>query len=137
MSRLVSHGDSSSKGDKKPTDVVLIHGVTDDGQGLRVLRARDERVELGQVRPLQEGKPLSGDIVKLKPRPESPFLCDVETELELPEAAKPTFRRASTETQGDGAPEARRKGPARVSSAAYRQNWDAIWSSTKKSELSN
>ncbi len=134
----MSHGDSSSKGDKKPTDVVLIHGVTDDGQGLRVLRARDERVELGQVRPLQEGKPLSGDIVKLKPRPESPFLCDVETEVELPEAAKATFRGANTERPRDGdAPDACRKGPARVASAAYRQNWDAIWSSTKKSELSN
>jgi hypothetical protein len=45
-----------------PSDVVLIHGRTDDQKGLKVLRARPEGVELGEVRPLEHGKPLAGDV---------------------------------------------------------------------------
>lgn len=59
-------------------DVVLIRGVTDEGD-VAVLRARDDRVEAGLVRPIEEGQPLSGEVVKLKPRKEFPLLCDVSS----------------------------------------------------------
>lgn len=129
---------SSIKPDKKASpaepaaarDVVLVHGLTEDKKGLQVLRAREERLELGEVRPIEEGKPLHGDIVRLKPRPQAPFLCDVETELRVPRSASP---------QGEGAPSESRRarsGPAQVASDAYRANWDAIWqrSSSKNSD---
>ncbi len=103
-------------------DVVLALGVTDDGRGVNVLRARDERVEVGQVRPLEEGKPIQGEVVKLKPRPGAPFLCDVDTQFKTPQpSAAPKAFEATT-----------RKGPPQVSSEAYRQNWDAIWNAGGK-----
>jgi hypothetical protein len=144
MGRFVSNGDAPKKPDPAGSDVVLIHGVTDDGKGLRVLRARDERLELGLVRPLEEGKPLQGDVVKLTPRPETPNVCDVETQVKVPERAPAVLRGApsSAKTEApakpEGAAEARRKGPPKVASRAYRENWDAIWPTPgKKSELLN
>lgn len=138
-----SPGDGSGGGSaEKPetgTDVVLIHGVTEDGKGLNVLRARDERVEVGQVRPLEEGKPLAGDVVRLKPRPEAPWLCDVETELAVKRntaMAKRSSPRAPQASAAESAP--RRHGPPQVASDAYRRNWDAIWKTTdEKAKLPN
>jgi len=106
-------------------DVVLIQGRTEDQKGLRVLRARADRLELGEVRPLEQGKPILGDVVKLEPRPGLPFVCDVKTEFRHPEAAQ------------DTAPRRRHPGPAQVSSDAYRSNWDAIWSQRRSSEEPN
>jgi hypothetical protein len=106
------------------SDVVLIHGPTDDQQGLRVLRAREHGIEIGEVRPIQEGKPLTGEIVKLRPRPGSPRICDVETQLSREELDR-----------ARGAPPARlgHAGPARVATDAYRANWDAIYRSANGS----
>lgn len=125
--------DTPQKKQESGSDVVLIHGVTEDGKGLRVLRAREERVEVGQVRPLEHGKPVQGDIVKLRPRPGRPYLCDVETELPAQAVSKPL------QQPTDGVAPTARKGPAQVASAAYRQNWDVIWSEPgrKKDELLN
>lgn len=117
---------SQKKAEKASSDVVLIHGVTEDGKGLQVLRARNERVEAGQVRPLENGKPLQGDVVKLRPRPGAPLLCDVETEVaagELP----------ASPSAAPGRPRGR-KGPAQVASSAYRENWEAIWSRRSRDE---
>ncbi|HEX3774675.1 MAG TPA: hypothetical protein VHV51_09435 [Polyangiaceae bacterium] len=111
-------------------DVALIHGVTSDG-GYRILRARDNRLELGAVRPLREGTPIHGEVVKLKPRENCPVLCDVEVQLKAPEQA------------GDRqvpAPELNtaRSGPAQVATDDYRKNWDAIWSRpAQKEKLAN
>ncbi len=106
----------------KPQDAVLIRGKTEDGKGLSVLRLRGEQLETGAVRPLEEGKPIHGEVVRLHPRPSLPMVCDVEVEVPASEPAD-----ASLEA---------RKGPAQVSSARYRRNWDAIWRS-KKRELPN
>lgn len=131
---------------------MLIHGVTEDGKGLEVLRAREEGLELGQVRPLEHGKPLQGEIVRLRPRAGAPFVCDVETELSLPQgkAAEPhglprsasspqAAKSQATKPSGARHTEAPRKGPPQVASPAYRQNWDRIWSSqaAKKDERPN
>jgi len=119
--------------DAKPTgesrDVALIHGVTPEGD-LCVLRRRDDRVELGAVRPLKEGVPIVGEVVRLVPRKEFPLLCDVTTELTVPKGAAgpssdvPAPRAAPLDASA-------RKGPAQVTSDEYRKNWDVIWSAPK------
>ena len=116
---------SPKKPQKASSDVVLIHGVTEDGRGLNVLRARNQSIEAGQVRPLEHGKPLQGDVVKLRPRRGAPFLCDVETEVSSSELA-------STSPGASSAPA--RKGPAQGASSAYRDNWEAIWRRAGKDE---
>ncbi len=100
---------------KSAEDVVLVHGRTPDRAGLRVLRVRGERLEVGEVRPLVEGRPIQGDVVSLKPRESFPLLCDVTVHLEAP-AGRP-------------APPARPGGPPAVSSDSYRRGWQLIWGS--------
>ena len=112
-------------------DVALIHGVTPDGEGLNILRARGDRLELGAIRPLREGAPITGEVVTLRPRPSFPALCDVET-LFKP-AEEPNDRQ-------EPPPSAvvQRTGPAQVATDEYRRNWDAIWNrSATKSKLAN
>jgi hypothetical protein len=112
-----------------PPDIALIHGVTPDG-GFQILRARENRLELGAVRPLREGVPITGEVVKLRPRENCPILCDVEVQLaakELPKDRQVPALEANA-----------RSGPAQVATDQYRKNWDAIWSSSPApSKLSN
>lgn len=91
------------------TDVVVLAGPTEDGKGANVLRVRPGHLEAGEVRPLEDGKPIAGDVVRLKPRESAPAVCDVEVLHEGP------------------APERRSTKPAQVASRAYRKNWDAIF----------
>ena len=113
--------DDSAPVESKASDTVLIHGVSEDGSALAVLRARDDRVEAGVVRPLKEGEPVMGELVRLKPRPEFPLVCDVEVELPSPVAR----RAAATDKLSHG-------GPAQVATPRYRENWDAIWAKPKR-----
>jgi hypothetical protein len=97
----------------KAEDVVLLHSPTEDGAGMRVLRAREGRLEAGVMRPLEEGKPIvQGEVVKLTPRhregPDAPVLCDVEVQYAPPPAAH----------SGK---------PVQVASKAYRESWDRIF----------
>jgi hypothetical protein len=108
----------------KGADVALIHGKTADGEGLRIIRQRDDRIEVGAVRPLKHGTPITGEVVSLTPRPEFPLLCDVKVELEA---------KATTNDRAEPA----RHGPAQVASAAYRENWDRIWPKKGEPELAN
>jgi len=104
------------------SDVALIHGKTPDGEGLRVIRKRRERIELAMVRPLQHGAPITGEVVSLTPRPEFPLLCDVKVELEAPPATDVATRPAHG-------------GPAQVATDSYRENWDRIWKRRREPEL--
>lgn len=106
-----------------PRDVALIHGVTEEGD-LRIVRQREDRVEFAAVRPLREGVPISGEVVRLTPRKEFPLLCDVKTE----------FKTAEPTRDVEGPSAAPHKGPARVASKSYRANWDLIWSRPKSSD---
>jgi hypothetical protein len=91
------------------SDVVLLTGPTEDGEGIRVVRARDERLEAGEVRPLKEGKPLGGgEIVKLAPREGAPRVCDVQVLTKL-------------------GPDTRGSGPPQVATSAYRESWERIF----------
>jgi hypothetical protein len=92
-------------------DVALIHGRTEDGRGLKILRRRQDRLELGAVVPLVPGKPIVGEIVRLEPRSESPLLCNVHVEYTPPAEARATSA-----------------GPAQVASERYRENWESATS---------
>jgi hypothetical protein len=105
---------------KKAKDLVLVHGPAPDGNGVNVLRAREERLELGTMRPLEEGKPIHGEVVKLTQRREAPFLFDAETQVAAPSTEE-------TATPSEPAPRGTSAGPAQVASDSYRKNWDAIW----------
>lgn len=109
-------------------DVALIHGRTPDGEGFSIIRKRGDRLELGAVKPLKDGVPISGEVVTLRPRPEFPLLCDVEV----------AYRPAHHGDDVAEKPRGPRRGPAQVATESYRQNWDAIFQrSAKKPELAN
>lgn len=93
-------------------DVVFVHSPSEDGRGLRVVRKREDSIELGEIRAVEEGKPLHGDLVRLKQRKEHERLFDVEVLVEHPRAQLQ---------------EGSRSGPAQVATDAYRSNWDAIF----------
>lgn len=101
-------------------DVVFIHSPVEEGRGFRVIRQREDRLEIGELRPTEEGRPLTGDLVRLTPREEHARLFDVEVLLEAPRPAR---------TQ--------RTGPAQVATDAYRSNWEAIFGAREKSTLTN
>lgn len=105
--------------DADPSDVVLLHAPTDDGEGAKVIRARDGKIELGEVRPLKEGKAITGaEVVSLTPRADAPRVCDVKVHVKVP---TPEVS-ASKSLQ--------HKGPARVTSTAYREGWEALFGSS-------
>jgi hypothetical protein len=114
----------ASKG--KPTDLVLVHSATNDG-GVNVLRARDERLEVGTMRPLEEGRPIRGEVVKLKQRPEMPNLFDVETQFVSEEAATTDTAAKARPNLPENSDSRGATGPAQVASDTYRKNWDTIW----------
>jgi len=102
---------------------VLIHGISEDGQTLAVLRARNDRIEAGVVRAVKEGEALQGELVKLTPRAESPLVCDVEVQLP---AGAINARGGTDDVAQQHASDARGR-PAQVATDSYRENWDAIW----------
>jgi hypothetical protein len=116
-------GDHPSSPDDKSSvnsggnDVVLVHGRSPDGKGLSVLRHRNDRLEQGVVMPLEHGKPIHGEVVTLKPRPEFPLLCDVHVECPKTATSEPDIdvSRAAS------------KGPGQVATEQYRANWDKIF----------
>ena len=102
--------------EKKATDVVVLGPPTPDGEGVHVLRAREERIEAGELRAVKEGKPITGEVVSLEPRKENPRVCDVRSSYAAPSAGP-------------------KKGPAQVASEKYRENWDQVFSSTRDRSL--
>lgn len=106
-------------------DVALVCGVSEDGQGVEVIRKRGDRLETGTVRRLEAGKPIHGEVVRLRPRPQAPFLCDVEVEF------TPREQRGERETL------AANSGPAQVATESYRKNWDAVYGRGRKPSLLN
>jgi len=94
--------------DKPAKDVLLAYRRTDDGKGACVLRARDGQLEAGEVRALADGACVRGaEVVTLRPRAESPLLYDVDVKYDAREKS--------------------RHGPARVTSRAYRSNFDQVF----------
>ncbi len=115
-------GDDNKKPEDKTDpvddhDVVLVHGRTEDGHGLRALRSRPGKLEVAEIRQVQKGKPLAaGDVVSLKPRDESPLLWDVDVQYSAGEESSAV-------------------GPPKVTSQKYRSNWDAVFGKKKRKRL--
>jgi hypothetical protein len=104
-------------------DVAAVCGK--DEHGLHILRRRDEDgpIEAGILQPLEEGKPISGEVISMRRRDDVPFLFDVTTEVAT-SSAEP----ASTEPSS---------GPAQVATESYRRGWDAIWGRRQRSTALN
>jgi hypothetical protein len=100
-------------------DVAAVCGK--DERGLHILRCRaeDGPIEAGIVQPLEEGKPITGEVISMRRRGDVPFLFDVTTEVETP----------SAEPEGTG--------PAQVATDSYRRGWDAIWGRRQRSTTLN
>jgi hypothetical protein len=116
--------------------VVLLCGRTQDGAGLDVIRKRGEVVQRGVVRPLEDGKPINGEVVKLDQRGNSPLFdvtvhCAVGAIASGEGTSTPSSDVASASDQGT------RGHPARVASEDYRRNWDAIWKQPASKSLPN
>jgi hypothetical protein len=94
-----------------------------DEQGLHILRRRSEDapIEAAVVQPLAEGRPITGEVISMRPRQDFPFLFDAKTELAAPAAA----------------PARATNGPAQVASNSYRTGWDAIWGPRHRREPLN
>jgi hypothetical protein len=103
----------SATSEVRPRDRAVILGPVEGDKGLAVLRQRAEGapVEAGIVKPLEEGRPIAGEVVRLKPTAEDPRVCDVEVHLDRRGVAH--------------------KGPARVATNAYRDGWDALFASDR------
>ena len=112
---------SESEPPRPKEDVVFVHGPAERGEGLRVIRKREETIEIGEIRPVQEGRPLQGDLVKLKPRKDHDRLFDVEVLV------------SREELQSKGA--LGHAGPAQVATDTYRANWDAIFGAPASSRM--
>lgn len=104
------------------TDVVLLGPPTPDGSGVHVLRARDERLEAGELRALEEGRPITGEVVTLAPRKDNPRVCDVKESISVGPAA---LRPGSNKT----------KGPPQVATQAYRENWEEVFARRGNADL--
>lgn len=114
----------------KSQDVALICGKTDDGKGLHILRKRGSALEAGVVQPMEEGKPIHGELVTLRQRGQTP-LCDVEVHYrpETTQRADVGAAKVGTDVQTSRTASATRGHPAQVATDDYRKNWDAIWRS--------
>ncbi len=108
----VSDDKPAAPAPKKTEDVLLVVGESEHGHA--VLRKREQSIEVGELRPMAEGKPVYGEVVRLKPRADGAgCLFDVETI-----AARPVV--------------AAGHGPAQVSNDTYRANWDAIFGARRE-----
>src|SRR3954449_4482146 len=95
--------------ERSDKDLALVFAPADDGQGFKMLRRRAGTavVEAGTIRPLQEGRAITGEVVQLQPRAEAPFLFDCETDHELSTVP----------------PEPAGGGPPQVATDEYRRGW--------------
>lgn len=109
-------------------DVVFVHGPTE--HGVQITRLRDEQLEAGELRPLKEGQPVVGEIVKLSQRQESDRLFDVEVLAKGPNVGGPSAPSPRAPQQPLG-----HKGPPRVATDRFRSNWEQVFASRKKGDL--
>jgi hypothetical protein len=119
--RRLTRGSKRKYGKPGDKDLAFVVGRSEDGEALHVLRRRAATglVETGLVRPLRDGHAITGEVVNLQPREESPLLFDCETDREL-----------STPGAGGG-------GPPQVASNEYRRGWDAIWGGRARASAVN
>lgn len=101
----------STADEPKNKDLLFVHSPSEEGDGLRVIRKRSDTLEFGELRTLEEGRPIHGEVVKLSPRTEHERLFDVE--VLVPQAEQKAL--------------AARSGPPQIATEAYRSNWESIF----------
>ncbi len=106
-------GDRPEDDEDGKRDVVLISGIDRARNEVHVLKPAEDGIEAAVLRQVEDGVPLTGDLVRLHPHKSIPFLAELETVLRHPD----NVRRA-----GRG-----HNGPPMVASEAYRRGWDAIF----------
>jgi hypothetical protein len=112
---------------RESQDVALLYAPTEDGAGARIVRARNGSIETGEVRPAKEGQVLNrGELVRLRPRADTPCFCDVEVLYKEPSAPAP-----AQEARPEPKPSPALNGPAQVATDRYRDNWDRIFGSSR------
>jgi hypothetical protein len=94
-------------------DIAFVWGKNADGVHILRRRGEDAPVEAGVLQPLVEGRPITGELVSMRPRDDLPFVYDVKSELPAP----------TPRSSG---------GPSQVATDSYRKGWDAIWGSSRK-----
>ncbi len=110
-----------------PRDLVFVEGTTE--HGLSIVRLKSDadgepQIEVGELRPIREGQPLHGEVLKLTPRSENARLFDAEVLLPAPSALAAGGNATSDAPSNKALPH---KGPARVTTEAFRTNWDGIF----------
>ncbi len=95
----------------KGDDVLFVHSPSEEGNGLRVIRKRSDTLEFGELRALEEGRPIHGEVVSLAQRTEHERLFDVKVLMPAPETKQMESR----------------SGPPQVATEAYRSNWEHIF----------
>ena len=95
--------------------------VARDVDGVHILRRRSQEspVELGLLKPMREGQPISGEVITLKQRQDVPIFYDVRSEFGGPTPQEQPQEPHEPKEPGDG--------PAQVATDAYRKGWDAVW----------
>ena len=111
--KMGAHNGDNDRSEKAPpteegkADRLFVYSRT-ERETYRVLRSRDDRIEMGELGNLRDGQPIQGEVVKLSPIEGRDNLYDVEVLHEGPKG------RAGGR-------------PAQVANAEYRRNWDAIF----------
>jgi hypothetical protein len=104
---------SKARNPKPVGDVAIVCGKDENGVHIVRRRSEDAPLEAGIAQPLAEGKPITGEVISMRPRKDFPFLFDVTSEVAGP--ARPAAESGATD------------GPAQVATESYRKGWDAIW----------
>jgi hypothetical protein len=122
--RGMSGGDDPTpKEPEHKPDVLFLHSRNEAGDGFRVIRAREEGLQVGEIKPVKEGEPIKGDLVKLSPRKEAGGrLFDVHVMLSDKEVSHAAAART-------------RPGPAQVATEAYVRNWETIFGRGPKADV--
>lgn len=111
----------SDKKRKPIGQVVLLEPPKDEGS--RALILQGDQVQEGTIGGMKEGQPLNGkEVIQLGPHPQSPFVYNL-------------MERVSFEP--DTPEESTSKGPAKVTSRAYRSNYDSIFGRKDDDALPN
>jgi hypothetical protein len=120
----MSQGDTP---DPPARELVLVGGRNHESGGYRVLRQRADTVEVGELRAMREGQPITGDVVRLHPTEQHARIFECETLHSASEAADPEALREAQPAAEASANARAHPGPARIATNAYRRNWDQIF----------
>jgi hypothetical protein len=119
---------SGKRTPKRPRDLAILQGPTEDGKGARVVRVKDGEISAGEVRPAREGEPVGDrELVRLTPLGDGGPICEVQVLHDPGKAqSESTVDREDRSTHG----------PVRVANETYRKNWSAVFGGKRERDYS-